>query len=138
MSSLKSCGGGAAASSPTFSGCVKKAPKTSHLAQSMQICLKFKKNSPSDKFSSSFESTIRTKISFEFTLICTEDAKSVKVTISFTRPEDLEKSKGLLKILEIPFIDKGKLPIESRKFPLFSQKKPIRRNNPLKVWRSSP
>lgn len=108
MSSLKSCGGVAAVSFPTFSGCVKKAPKTSHLAQSTQICLKFKKNSPSDKFSSSFESTIRTKISFEFTLTCTEDAKSVKVTIAFTRPEDLEKSKGLLKILKIPFIDKGK------------------------------
>jgi hypothetical protein len=75
MSSLKSCGGGAAASLPTFSGCVKKAPKTSHLAQSTQICLKFKKNSPGDKIATSVESFIRTKISFELTLTCTEESK---------------------------------------------------------------
>jgi hypothetical protein len=108
MSSLKSCGGGAAASSPTFSGCVKEAPKTSHLAPSTLICLKFKKNSSSDKIATSIESIIRTKICVEHRLTCTEDTKFFKVTIAFTRPEDLEKSKGLLKILEIPFTDKGK------------------------------
>ena len=74
MSSLKSCGGGAAASLPTFSGCVKKA-QTSHLAQSTQICLKFKKNSPGDKIATSVESFIRTNISFELTLTCTEESK---------------------------------------------------------------
>lgn len=109
MSSLKSCGGGgAAASLPTFSGCVNKAPKTSHLAQSTTICLKCKKNSPSDKIATSVESVIQTKIPFEFKISCIEDAKTLKVNITFIRPEDLEKSKGLLKILEIPFTDKGK------------------------------
>ena len=101
-------GGGAAASLPTFLGCEKKAPKTLHLAQSTTICLKCKKNSPSDKITTSVESVIQTKIPFEFTISCIEDAKTLKVNITFIRPEDLEKSKSILKILEIPFTDKGK------------------------------
>jgi hypothetical protein len=104
-----SSGGGAAASLPTFLGCDKKASKTLHLAQSTTICLKCKKNSPSDKIASSVESVIQTKIPFEFTISCIEDAKTLKVNITFIRPEDLEKSKSLLKILEIPFTDKGKI-----------------------------
>jgi hypothetical protein len=103
-----SSGGGAAASLPTFLGCDKKAHKTLHLAQSTTICLKCKKNSPSDKIATSVESVIQTKIPFEFTISCIEDAKTLKVNITFKRPEDLEKSKSLLKILEIPFTDKGK------------------------------
>jgi len=103
-----SSGGGAAASSPTFLGCEKITPKTLHLVQSATICLKCKKNSPSDKIATSVERVIQTRIPFEFTISCIEDAKNLKVNITFIRPEDLEKSKSLLKILEIPFTDKGK------------------------------
>jgi hypothetical protein len=117
-------GGGAAASLPTFLGCVKEEAKTSHLAQPTQICLKFKKNSSTEKYSSNLEMIINGRIpSFPITIDIAEDTKAVKVIISFKRPEDLEKAKGLLKTLEIPFTDKGKTSNRKPEFSVVQPKK---------------
>jgi len=117
-------GGGAAASLPTFLGCVKEEAKTSHLAQPTQICLKFKKNSPTEKYSPSLETTIKGRVaSFPITIDIAEDTKAVKVIISFKRPEELEKAKGLLKTLEIPFTDKGKTSNRKPEFSVVQPKK---------------
>lgn len=117
-------GGGAAASLPTFLGCVKEEAKTSHLAQPTQICLKFKKNSPTEKYSPSLEIIINGRIpSFPITINIAEDTKAVKVIISFKRPEELEKAKGLLKTLEIPFTDKGKTSNRKPEFSVVQPKK---------------
>ena len=117
-------GGGAAASLPTFLGCAKEEPKTSHLAQPTQICLKFKKNSSTEKYSSNLEMIINGRIpSFPITIDIAEDTKAVKVIIAFKRPEDLEKAKGLLKTLEIPFTDKGKTSNRKPEFSVVQPKK---------------
>jgi len=117
-------GGGAAASLPTFLGCVKEEAKTSHLAQPTQICLKFKKISSTEKYSPSLEIIINGRIpSFPITIDIAEDTKVVKVIISFKRPEDLEKAKSLLKTLEIPFTDKGKTSNRKPEFSVVQPKK---------------
>ena len=116
--------GGAAALSPTFLGCAKEEPKTSHLAQPTQICLKFKKNSSTEKYSPSLEIIIKGRIpSFPITIDIIEDTKALKVIIAFKHPEDLEKAKGLLKTLEIPFTDKGKTSNRKPEFSVVQPKK---------------
>lgn len=117
-------GGGAAALSPTFLGCAKEESKTSHLTQPTQICLKFKRISTTDKYSPSLEIIIKGRIpSFPITIDIIEDTKALKVIIAFKRPEDLDKAKGLLKTLEIPFTDKGKTSNRKPEFSVIQPKK---------------
>lgn len=117
-------GGGATASLPTFLGCAKEESKTSHLAQPTQICLKFKRISQTEKYSPNLEIMINGRIpSFQITIDIAEDTKVFKVTISFKRPEDLEKAKSLLKTLEIPFTDKGKTSNRKPEFSVVQPKK---------------
>ena len=107
--STNSCSGGAAAAVPQikFLGNPEKDSKALHLPPPEKICLTFPWTSTA--VYPSIEDIINRRIPvFPHQTDLSPGSEKLKVTITFKRPEDLEKEKGLLKILEIPFTDKGK------------------------------
>lgn len=107
--STNSCSGGAAAAvSPiTFLGFPEQDLKALHLAPPEKICLTFPLTSTA--VYPSIEDIINRRIpDFPHQTVFSPESKKLKVIVTFKRPENIERAKGLLKTLEIPFTDKGK------------------------------
>ena len=104
-------GGGAAAVAPplTFLGCPETSEETAHLHKPTRMQLKFSKKSPKDELPYNLEDKIHSCIpSVEITIEVTQNDKCFKILVDFKSPEDLEKSKSLLKTFQFLSTSKGK------------------------------
>jgi hypothetical protein len=117
-------GGAAASSSPTFLSFEEIDIDTAHLAKPKDAILKFALKSQTDMPPSNLDYQIKCKVGmFDVTLDIERKKNSIVANLHFKTPDELERSKGLLKTLEVLFTDKGKTSTRRPEFSVVQSKK---------------